>query len=363
MRLLLAGGGTGGHLFPAVAVAQLLLEQDAAARVLFVGTRQGLEQRLLPKLDLPLATVDMAGVVGRDWRGKLELIPKLTRSLWQARKILRQFRPDLVVGVGGYASVPVLLAARLAGTPYLLHEQNALLGLSNRLLSRGARRICLSFPLPEAELPEAKVRVTGNPVRKELAKVPARIDPQGHLLVFGGSRGARALNQALVDLLPRLQRWSQPPVILHQCGEEDLSWVQQEYLNNGYAAARVVPFIDDMAAAYRDAALVLCRAGATTLAELTLCGRPAVLVPFPHAAGDHQTRNARALEETGAAVLLPQREMTSDRLEQLLEQMLGHPDQLQHMADRSRSLAVPGAAGRILDECREVLGLTTGEVA
>lgn len=356
MRLLLAGGGTGGHLFPAVALAQLLLLQDGESAVQFVGTERGLEQRLLPKLGLPLATVDMVGVVGRGWRGKLELLPKLFKSLGQANKILGNFRPDLVVGVGGYASVPVLLMAKLKGIPYLIHEQNAIPGLSNRLLGRGAKLICLSFSASAALFNSNRTKLTGNPVRQGLDDVPTEIPQPGKLLIFGGSRGARAINQAVIEMLPLMQGWEQKPEILHQTGEEDYLQVQQAYRDAGFDPAQVVPFIDDMAAAYSAASLVICRAGATTLAELTVCGRAAILIPFPYAAGDHQTANARALADAGAAVLLPQDDLIAEKLLLLVKEFLEEKDALQNMAEQARLLSFPGAAGRVLNECRRLLG-------
>jgi len=357
MRLLLAGGGTGGHLFPAVALAQLLLEQDCESTVQFVGTERGLESRLLPKLGLPLATVDMVGVVGRGWRGKLELLPKLFKSLGQANKILRNFKPDLVIGVGGYASVPVLLMARMRRIPYLIHEQNAIPGLSNRLLGRWAKLVCLSFADSGAGFNQKKTVVTGNPLRQGLDSVPAEVPQPGKLLIFGGSRGSRAINQAVVEMLPLLAGWAEKPEILHQTGEEDFQQVQQAYRDSGFDEQQVVPFIDDMYSAYSQASLVICRAGATTLAELTACGRAAILIPYPYAAGDHQMANAMTLKKNGAAKLLPQAELTSDRLAALVRELLENRKTLQRMAEQSRLLGAPGAAGRILDECRRLLGM------
>lgn len=355
MRLLLAGGGTGGHLFPAVALAQQLLAQEPQAAVQFVGTEKGLEARLLPKLGLPLATIDMAGVVGRGWRGRLELLPKLLKSLAQAKKILRRFTPDLVIGVGGYSTVPVLLMARLLRIPYLIHEQNAIPGLSNRLLARGARLICLSFPQSGRGFDSRKTRVTGNPLRAGLEQVAPQLPDGGKLLIFGGSRGARAINQVVLEMLPLLKNWPTPPAILHQTGEEDYAQVRQAYRAAGFDPKQVVAFIDDMAAAYSAARLVICRAGATTLAELTVCGRPAILVPYPYAAGDHQTANARALAEAGAARLLPQSELSAQRLAELIRELLNAPQLLAQMAEKGRALGQPGAAEKILDECRKIV--------
>lgn len=355
MKLLLAGGGTGGHLFPAVALAQHLLNQEADSQVLFVGTSQGLEQRMLPKLGLPLATVDMVGVVGRGWRGRFEMIPKLLKSFRQARRILRDFNPDLVIGVGGYSSVPVLLAAKTGGIPYLIHEQNALPGLSNRLLGKGARRICLSFQESAGSFPAERVVVTGNPLRQGLEDVPAQLPEPGKLLIFGGSRGARAINQTVMDMLPLMKEWPGRPEFLHQTGEEDFAQVRQAYQAAGLDPDQVIPFIDDMAAAYRDASLVVCRAGATTLAELAATGRPAILIPFPFAAADHQTSNARAFDRKGAAELLPQTELNAETLAMRVQILFNDRERLQLMAENSRLLGTPGAAQRILTECRSLL--------
>lgn len=355
MRLLLAGGGTGGHLFPAVALAQLLLHQDRDAAVLFVGTDKGLERRMLPKLGLPLATVDMVGVVGRGWRGRLELLPKLLRSLIQARNILKQFAPEIVVGVGGYVSVPVLLAAKWLHIPYVIHEQNAFAGLSNRLLARWAQLVCLSFPQSGSGLAVEKSLVTGNPLRSGFEEIADSVAEPNSLLVFGGSRGARAINEALVDLLPLLKSWEQPPSILHQTGDEDFAMVEQAYRDAGYPLARVVPFIDNMAQAYQEASLVVCRAGATTLAELTVCGRPAILIPYPYAAADHQTANAEMLEKAGAARMIKQQQLSAGVLAKEIGNLMNDESLLRQMSANARSLGRPGAAEKILAECRALV--------
>ena len=355
MRLVLAGGGTGGHLFPAVALAQTLLAQDSGSEVLFVGTERGLEQRMLPKLGLPLETVDMVGLVGRGLKGKLQIVPKLVKSFVQSRRLLRRFQPDCVIGVGGYASVPVLLAAKTMGVPYLIHEQNALPGLSNRLLGKNAELVCLSFPDSGEGFRGATTLVTGNPLRPGLETIAPELPEPGSLLIFGGSRGARAINQAVMEMLPRLREWPECPRILHQTGEEDLEDVRRAYLDAGFDPGQVVAFIDDMATAYTSASLVICRAGATTLAELTASGRPAILIPFPYAAADHQTANARALEQAGAACLLAQSELTPERLAEQVKALLADRQKLQNMAECGRKLGLPGAAERILAECRRLL--------
>lgn len=355
MRLLLAGGGTGGHLFPAVALAQQLLAQEQEAAVQFVGTEQGLEARLLPQLGLPLAKVDIAGVVGSGWRGKLGLLPRLLKSRRQAAGILREFSPDLVIGVGGYASVPALLAAKQLGIPYVIHEQNAFPGLSNKLLGRWAAKIFISFADSRSGFVPGKTLLTGNPLRSGLETIASQLPEAGKLLIFGGSRGAQAINRVVVEMLPLLKEWPECPRILHQTGEAELDEVREAYQQAGFDPEQVVPFIEDMASAYAEAKLVVCRAGATTLAELTVCGRPAILIPYPYAAADHQTANARTLERAGAARLLPQSEMTAELLAGQIRQLLDDQRGLQIMADAGRQLGQPGAAQRILDECRNIV--------
>lgn len=355
MRLLIAGGGTGGHLFPGVALAQRLLEEEWRAQVLFVGTERGIESRILPELGLPLNTIDISGFVGKGYGAKLALIPQLLRSFRQASAILDRFAPDVVVGVGGYASGPTLLAARWKKVPYIIHEQNAVFGLTNRILARWAARICVSFALRQpGKVPTARIVTTGNPVRRGMTECPPMPAGAPTLLVFGGSRGAQALNDAVVAALPALAAALPELSIIHQTGSADLERTREGYRQAGWDPAAVTPFIDNMAAAYTQAQLVLCRSGATTIAELTACGRPAVLVPYPFAAADHQTGNARILADQGAAVLLPQKELSGERLAQVLAELLTDQQRLERMAGIAKNLACPDAADRLLEQCRAV---------
>ena len=356
MKMLLAGGGTGGHLFPAVALAQRLLETDATAQVLFVGTTAGIEATVLPELGLPLATVQISGIAGRGWRERLRIVPALLKSVQQSRQILKEFQPDVVVGVGGYASGPALLAARLAGIPFLIHEQNAEFGLTNRFLSRWAQRICLSFPpRPDRPLPPERTVVTGNPVRRGMTAVGPLPAGERTLLVFGGSRGAQAINDALVAALPTLKELCPELHIIHQTGSADYERIAAAYTALGMSTAGLSPFLHDMASAYAQAHLVLCRAGATTLAELTATGRPAILIPYPFAAADHQTANARILAGQGAARLLPQSELAAATLAALLGNLLNDRPTLLRMAQSARSLGQPSAVDKLLAECYSIV--------
>ncbi len=353
MRLLLAGGGTGGHVFPAVALAEQLLIEEPGAQVLFVGTRKGLEARVIPELGYRLETIGMSGFVGKGFLSKLAVIPRMFRSIVQSSKILRTFRPDVVVGVGGYASAPVLLAAKLAGVPVLIHEQNARAGLTNRLLATLASRVCLSFEQTEG-LSGPRTLLTGNPLRRALLHCPTLPSSDSNLLVFGGSLGARAINDAMFEALELLEPWKGRLSIVHQTGEKDWERIREGYRKRGWTDARVVPFIEDMGSCYAQAHLVLCRAGATTIAELTSCGRGSVLIPFPHAAGDHQTANALALARSGAALNLSQTELTPGRLAAMLGALLEDRGTLEAMASAAWSQGRRGAAEVIIEECRKL---------
>lgn len=356
MRLLLAGGGTGGHLFPAVALAQRLLEQDPESQVQFVGTARGIEAGVLPELGLPLQLIDIRGFVNQGLIGKLRMIPCLIRSVWQGMCILRKFKPDVVLGVGGYASAPMLVAAKLKRIPTVIHEQNAWPGLTNRLLGPWARCVCLSFSEAERAFHRATTIVTGNPLRKGMEGCPPLNGGAPELLIFGGSRGARAINNAMLEALPRLEAWRSRLRIVHQTGSDDLQRIREGYAQAGWPQENVVPFIDDMAAAYARSHLVVCRAGATTLAELAACGRAAILIPYPHAAADHQTVNARAMAKKGAGLVLSQQNLTPETLASLITDLLENRPRLISMSAAAKSLGITGATDRILRVCRNVCG-------
>ena len=355
MKMLLAGGGTGGHLFPAVALAETLLQIEPGSEVLFVGTRRGLEAKVVPELGFQLETIDISGLVNKGLFGKLAMVPQLVRSLRQSKVILKKFEPDVVVGVGGYASGPMLLQATRMKIPTLIHEQNACPGLTNRLLAGRVRRVCLSFSEGECPFNRGHLVMTGNPVRSGMRDCPAIPDGNPTVLIFGGSRGARAINQVVVKMLGQLEDWRGKLTIQHQTGEDDYEEVRRGYEEAGWDTSGVTPFIQNMAAAYASAHLVVCRAGATSVAELTACGRPAILVPYPYAAGDHQSANARALAKRGAALMIPQNDLNEELLARIVRDLLQDRERLLSMATMARSLAHPDAAEKIVQECRAVI--------
>lgn len=358
-KMIVAGGGTGGHLFPGIAVAEEFLGRDPGNRVLFVGTGRGLEKRVLPHLGYALATLDVEGVKGRGLAQKLGALAKIPRSLAQSRRIIRAFGPDIVVGVGGYASGPAVLTAHWMGLPTAIAEQNAVPGVTNRLLARFVDRIFLTFADERGEFPPAKTRVTGNPVRAAFAAAAAAARETAHggdaahrpftLLVFGGSQGAHAINRTVTEALPAWRDLA-AFAIVHQTGPADLDAVREAYRAAG-READVRPFIMDMAAVEAAADLIVCRAGATSIAEITALGKAAILIPFPYAIADHQTRNAEVLARAGAAELIPERELTAARLAAAVRRYVEDPEAVRRMADRSAALGNTNAARDIVTAC------------
>ncbi|MBX6421531.1 MAG: undecaprenyldiphospho-muramoylpentapeptide beta-N-acetylglucosaminyltransferase [Fulvimonas sp.] len=349
MKVMIAAGGTGGHVYPALAVAEVL--RARGHEVVWLGTPDSFEARVVPRHGIGVETVRVSGLRGQGLRRWFAAPLTLLRALRQARGILRRQRPAVVLGMGGYAAGPGGFAAWLAGIPLVIHEQNAVAGYTNRWLAPLARRVLEAFPGTFGE-----ARTVGNPVRGAIA---ALADPgvryagrsgAARLLVLGGSQGARALNEtvpAALALLPEDRR----PQVRHQAGRT-LELAQRAYGAAG-VVAEVNAFIEDMASAYGWADLVICRAGASTVAELAAAGCAALLVPYPHAVDDHQTRNAQYLVRAGAALLLPQAQLTAPRLAELLGELLVARDRLVAMAQAARRAAWPNAAVAIADACLE----------
>lgn len=368
MKLLVAGGGTGGHLFPGIAVAEEFLARDPGNEVLFVGTERGVEAKLLPKLGYRLELIAAAGVRGKSLFGQLKGMAGLLYGYSQSRAILKEFKPDLVLGVGGYASAPVILAARGMLIPRFVHEQNAIPGMTNKLLSRIANQAFISLEESRKFFPEDKTLLTGNPLRKQIlaevahpSSVPSLMkggNEQGgfHLLVFGGSLGAHSINMTLAAAAPLLVKLAGKLTITHQTGEKDFAEVSGAYRSAGIIA-NVVPFIDNMAAAYRAADLIICRAGATTIAEVTACGKPCIFIPFPHAVDDHQRKNAEALLKCSAGFMMLERELTAENLVEKIAELVASPDLLLNTGDNGRAIARIDAAEIIVDEMVKSLQL------
>ena len=356
LSLLIAGGGTGGHLFPGIAVARELLAQMPDARVTFVGTATGLEARVVPREGFPLEVIRSAGLKGKSLLSLARGASLLPLSAIDAWRVLSRTKPSVVIGVGGYSSGPVVSLAALRGIPTLLMEQNAMPGLTNRTLARLVRAAAVTYEESGAFF-GSKAFVAGNPVRPEFfhdhggGTDDQQTTPPGaaRILVFGGSQGAHAINMAMVEAAPRLAAATPRLAITHQTGERDLEMVRDGYRRAGLEA-RVEPFIFAIDREMRLADVVVCRAGATTLAELTAAGRPSILIPLPTATDDHQRKNAEALVTHGAARMLEQRNLTGESLAAAILQLAGDPAARAAMNRAARQMAKPDAARMIVDK-------------
>ncbi len=349
MRVILAGGGTGGHLFPGLAVAREFQRRDRMTEILFVGTDQGIEARVLPKEGFKLETLPVKGLRGRGLRGWLDALYGVPAGLLRSLGILRRFRPDCIIGLGGYASGPLLLAGKLKRVRCAIMEQNLRPGFTNKMLARFVDRVFTAYPESAAYFPGADVRETGNPVRwRQLPEVSK--NEKFTLLIFGGSAGAHRINIAVVEALKKLTDLAPKLYVMHQTGQADFAEVKRAY-GELLFEAEVTPFIDRMDEAYARADLVLCRAGATTVAELTAFGKAAILVPYPYAIYDHQRWNAQALRERGAAAMILNQDLNGETLAAQIRGYLLEPAQLERMARVARALGRPQAAERIVDEC------------
>jgi UDP-N-acetylglucosamine--N-acetylmuramyl-(pentapeptide) pyrophosphoryl-undecaprenol N-acetylglucosamine transferase len=351
MRVLIAAGGTGGHIYPGIAVAKEVMRRDSSSAVRFVGTPKGLENRLVPQAGFELSLIESAGLKNVGAAGKLKGMMLLPRSFLAARRLVKEFRPDVVVGAGGYVSGPVLLTAALMRVPTLVMESNALPGFTNRRLARFVDAAAVSFDESLKYFRGKGVNI-GNPVRREFFEVerkgrdPARFS----LLVFGGSQGARAINEALVAALPLLERHKGVLSIVHQTGESDFEKVRGGYEAAGWVErADVRKYIDDMVARFGESDLVVCRAGATTTAELIAAGKASLMVPFPFAADDHQRKNAEALERAGASRMVLQQDATGERLAKEIGDLVENPDRVTRMEEAARALARGDAAAAAVD--------------
>jgi UDP-N-acetylglucosamine--N-acetylmuramyl-(pentapeptide) pyrophosphoryl-undecaprenol N-acetylglucosamine transferase len=356
MTVVIAGGGTGGHLYPGIAVARELLRRVPDARVSFAGTARGLEARIVPKEGFDLDLVRSAGLKGRSALARIRGAALVPMGVLDAWRLLARRRPDVVMGVGGYSSGPVVLAAAIRRVPTLVLEQNAVPGLTNRLLAPWVRAAAVTY---EQTLSFFGRRgfVAGNPVRPEFFRTDFDVRPSNlrRVLILGGSQGAHAINVAMVAAAPQLVRRCADVALVHQTGERDAALVREGYRSAGIPA-RAEPFLDPVAREMAEADVVICRAGATTLAELAALGRPAVLVPFPGATDAHQLRNAEVLVHAGAAVLLHESGLTPDRLASVTAELLDDAPRRERMGRLMRGFARPDAAARIVDRLLELAG-------
>ncbi len=360
VRVVIAGGGTGGHLYPGIAVARELQSRQPDAVVSFAGTAQGIEARVIPREGFPLDVIRSSGVKGKSMAGRLRGALLLPLSLLDSWRVLSARRPSLVVGVGGYSSGPVVMVAALRGMPTMLLEQNAVPGLTNRLLARVVKAAAVTFESTQAFF-GAKAFVSGNPVRPEFfhAAGPnqesARDDTTSvtRVLVFGGSQGAHAINVAMVEAAPQLAAGRPPVRLTHQTGERDVEMVRTAYREAG-VQGEVEPFLYDMGRRLADADLIVCRAGATTLAEITAAGKAAILIPLPTATDDHQRKNAESLVDAGAAELLLQHDASGEALASRVQALAADPARRRRLASVARGLAKPDAARVIVDRALEL---------
>jgi UDP-N-acetylglucosamine--N-acetylmuramyl-(pentapeptide) pyrophosphoryl-undecaprenol N-acetylglucosamine transferase len=357
--LMIAGGGTGGHIYPAIAIAREYAARNPERKVIFVGTEAGLEKTIVPKAGFPLELISVGGLKGKGLGDLVKNLARLPLGFLHAWKLVGRHRPSVVLGVGGYSSGPVLLAARLRGIPTIIHEQNAYPGLTNRLLAKIVRTVAVAFSEALPRLGRTDGITTGNPIRTEffdLGATPKPELPNGRkrLLIFGGSQGSRILNDAMTGALLFLARLKDRLDIVHQTGPKELAKVQEAYRTSAFSDARVVAYLDPMAVEIAAADLVVSRAGAMTIGELAAIGRAAILVPFAAATNNHQEVNARVMEKAGGAIVVTEAELTPERLAGAIGEVLNDPQRVARMAEGARKLATPGATARIVETLEQI---------
>jgi len=354
MKVMIAAGGTGGHIYPGIAVANEILRRDALSEVLFVGTSRGLETKIVPENGFQLALIHSVGLKNVGVKGKIKGLMTLPRSFIEARRLLKEFRPSVVVGAGGYVSGPVLMMAVVMGVPTLVMDSNALPGFTNRRLAKFVDRAALTF---QEALPffGKKGTVTGNPVRKEFFEVkPKERNGQTSVLVFGGSQGARAINNAMIGALDHLNGTRETMRVVHQTGEADFEKVRTAYSEHGWESADVRPYISDMMHEFERANILICRAGATTCAEIAAAGKAAIMIPLPTAADDHQRKNAEAMQNAGAAKMIVQDQLSPEGLASVLAELSNSPETIAKMEQAAKNLSREDAAGATVDIIEEL---------
>jgi len=352
MKIIIAAGGTGGHLFPGIALAEEFKTKNETNKVLFIGTKRGMEKRILSREGFTFEAIDASSLKGKNLLDKFKALMHIPKSIFQSIMIIRRFNPDLIIGLGGYVSGPVVLAASLMGIKTAIHEQNTIPGLTNRILGKIAHLIFVSFEHTLPYFPKGKTVIVGNPIRKRCLEgvSPSPLHTPFTLLILGGSLGSHQINQAMIDALNHLLPIRDKIKIIHQTGESDLRLVKEEYQSKGFSA-EVFNFIDKIANAYQRANLVICRAGATTLAELMVHQRASIIIPYPLAADHHQYLNARVLVSQKAAQMIDPDQLTGERLAQLILHLYHQPEHLSQMERNAGKLGRPKAAQEIVDHC------------
>jgi len=354
MRVIIAGGGTGGHVIPAMAIAEEL-KSRYRAEVLFVGTPRGIETRLVPAAGFRLELIQVGALNRVSMTTRLKTVLDLPRAIVQSSHLIRDFRPDVMIGVGGYASGPAMIAAAMMHIPMMAFEPNVVPGIANRLVARLVRTAAVHFTATQSYFPNAVV--TGVPVRREFFDIPSRsAHDKPTLLVFGGSQGAHAINVAVAQALPLFRQRIPELYLIHQTGQNDYDAARSAARNAGISA-EVSPFIDDMPGAFCRADLLICRSGASTVAEVAAAGKPAIFIPLPTAADDHQRHNAEALATTGAALLIPQPELTGERLARAVIDLMSDQARLTNMGEAAGKFAHPQAATEIVALAARIAGV------
>jgi UDP-N-acetylglucosamine--N-acetylmuramyl-(pentapeptide) pyrophosphoryl-undecaprenol N-acetylglucosamine transferase len=349
MRVIIAAGGTGGHIFPGIAIAREFKERDQSTAILFVGTARGLEAKIVPRAGFDLELIKVGALKGVSIFERTKSLGALPPSFVAARRILKRFKPDVVIGVGGYSSGPTLLMAALSRIPTMVVEPNAMPGFTNRVLARFVNAAALSFADAQKYF-GARGVVTGNPVRIDFARLAKKQRTEKlHVLIFGGSQGARAINNAVIGALPALVSKKDRLSITHQTGEGDYETVRQRYADAGFDDADVRPFIHDMADQYARADVLICRSGATTVAEVAAAGKAAIFIPFPFATDDHQRKNAEVFVRVGAGRMILQQHLTAARLAEELNYLIENPTEIDRMEEASRGLGRADSTERAVD--------------
>jgi UDP-N-acetylglucosamine--N-acetylmuramyl-(pentapeptide) pyrophosphoryl-undecaprenol N-acetylglucosamine transferase len=349
--LMIAGGGTGGHIYPAIAVAQEWIARDAKRRVIFVGTERGLEKTIVPKAGFPLEFISVGGLKGKGIGDTIKSLLRLPVGFAQAFTLIGRHRPNVILGVGGYSSGPVLVAAKLRGVPTAIHEANAFPGLTNRVLARFVTAAAVAFDAAALRMKRADAVITGNPIRKEFfeANRAARADSRKRLLIFGGSQGSHAINDAMAGALLFMAPLKDRIDIVHQTGPRELERMRDAYQASAFRDARVVPYLDPIVDEIASADLVVSRSGAMTVGELAAVGRAAILIPFAGATDNHQEINARAVEQAGGALVITEKELSPERLGFAITEIVSDPDRTSRMGAAARELSTPDATKKIVD--------------